>query len=97
MAETFAKDANRDPLGYEQVTGLSAVKTLTVPTGATAAIIQAESQNVRWRDGPTGTAPTASVGMQLAAGNDFLYTGSLSMIRFIEEAASAKLNVSYYK
>ena len=59
------------------------------------ALIQAEDQNVRWRD--DGTDPTASVGMLLEAGKDMLYTGDLGAIKFIEEAASAKLNVSYYE
>lgn len=85
-------------LGYEQLTGLSASKGLqSIPSGARFAIIQAESQNVRWRDGTSGTAPTASVGMQLQAGSDMFYNGQLSLLRFIEEAASAKVNVAYYR
>lgn len=82
------------PKGYEQITGLSAVKALTPPDGAEIAVIQAESQNVRWRD--DGSVPTASVGMQLAAARDMLFTSKLTAVRFIEETASAKLNVSYY-
>lgn len=81
-------------LGYEQVTGMTSAKTLTPPSGATHALIQTESQNVRWRD--DGTSPTASVGVQLEAGKDFWYTGKLSVLEFIQEAATAKLNVSYY-
>ena len=82
-------------LGYEQITGLSAVKSLTVPAGATLALIQAETQIVRWRD--DGTNPAAGVGMTLAAGAvPLVYDGNLSAIRFIEATASAKLNVSYY-
>lgn len=81
--------------GYEQVTGLSAAKGLTVPTGTTWALIQAEGQNVRWRD--DGTNPTASVGMRLLVGEELTYTGSsLASLKFIEEAASAKLNVTYF-
>jgi hypothetical protein len=89
--------ANRslEPLGYQQITSLSASTTLTIPEGARAAIIEAESQAVRWRD--DGTAPTASVGQPLASGSDFLYTGKLSKLKFIEQAASAKLNVCYYR
>jgi len=49
---------------------------------------------VRWRD--DGTAPTASVGMPLPAGTILSYDGDLSRIRFIETAASAALNISYY-
>jgi hypothetical protein len=84
--------------GYAQITDLAASSPLseggTVPTTATYAVIQAESQAVRWRD--DGQAPTASVGMRIPAGGELFYDGNLSAIRFIEEAASAKLNVSYY-
>lgn len=92
-------DAYRTPIGYEQLTGLSAVKGLTAAAydGASYAVLQAESQDVRWRD--DGTNPTASVGMILL--NDppvpIAYFGDLSAIKFIEETASAKLNVSYYR
>lgn len=82
------------PLGYEQITGLSAVKNLSPPGGARFALITPESQAVRYRDDDTD--PTASVGMRLTVGTYLEYTGNLGTIRFIEEAASAKLNVIYY-
>lgn len=98
-------------LGYAQYTSLSAAKLLTaapatgytMPTTDPSAtgrrpnfvLLQAETQNVRWRD--DGTAPTASVGMILIAGDaPYPYDGDLSKIQFIEVTASAKLNVSYY-
>ena len=81
-------------LGYQQITSLSASTGLTVPDGATLAVIVPESYAVRWRD--DGTAPTGSVGMPLAIGATLSYDGNLKNIRFIEQAASAKLNVSYY-
>jgi hypothetical protein len=89
-------------LGYQQITSLSAATGLTVPTNdssgnkqqPTFALIVAETQGVRWRD--DGTAPTASVGMPLAVGVPLQYDGDLSRIRFIEQTASAKLNISYY-
>lgn len=84
-----------DRLGYEQVTSLSSAAGLTVPAGTSYILIQAESQNVRWRD--DGTNPTATVGMVLAAGSTLEYDGSApAALKFIEVAASAKLNVSYY-
>ena len=58
------------------------------------AIIIAESANVRYRD--DGVAPTANVGMPLAAGVALTFDGDLAKIRFIEQTASAKLNVLYY-
>lgn len=93
-------DGSRVPMGYQQITSLSAAVALTVPTAgpgsapARMAIIQAEAQIVRWRD--DGTNPTASVGMTIAAADTLIYTGDLTAIKFIEATASAKLNVSYY-
>jgi hypothetical protein len=88
------KPAGLTAKGYQQITALSAAATLTVPSGSTCAIIQAESQDVRWRD--DGTNPTASVGMVLATGAEIFYTGALAAFAAIETAASAKLNISYY-
>lgn len=89
-------------LGYQQITSLSSATGLTVPQTdlnglackPTLAIITAETQAVRWRDDET--APTASVGMPLAAGATLQYDGDLTKIKFIEQTASAKLNISYY-
>lgn len=81
-------------LGYQQITSLSSSTALTVPVGATMALIVAETQAVRWRD--DGTAPTATVGMPLATGTSLSYDGDLKAIRFIQQTASAVLNVSYY-
>lgn len=89
-------------LGYEQITTLTAATALTVPirdvNGLSCrpviAIITPETQAVRWRD--DGVAPTASVGMPLAAGVTLQYDGDITKIRFIEQTASAKLNITYY-
>jgi|TARA_R110000868_G_scaffold349812_1_gene611133 hypothetical protein len=81
-------------LGYQQITSLSSAQSLTVPVGATMALIVPETQAVRWRD--DRTAPTASVGMPVAVGESLNYDGDLKSIRFIEQTASAKINVSYY-
>ena len=90
-------------MGYQQITGLSVAKGLTVPTidpntgltvKANFALITPDTNGVRWRD--DGTAPTASIGMPLAAGVTLQYDGDLSKIKFIESTASAVLNVSYY-
>jgi hypothetical protein len=91
-------------MGYQQITSLSGSTGLTVPTNSpmgmaakpVMALLQAEVQNVRWRD--DGTAPTASVGMILYVGADpYPYDGDLTRIRFIEAAASGKLNVTYLR
>lgn len=89
-------------IGYQQITSLTASTALTVPTQdanglfvkPTIAVITPESQAVRWRD--DGPAPTASVGMPLAAGVTLQYDGDLKQIRFIEQLSGAKLNITYY-
>jgi len=83
-----------DPLGFQQITGLSAVKSLIVPAGAQRALLVVTAQNVRFRD--DGTNPTGTIGMRLVVDTLFWYTGDLAKIKFIEESASAVLNVSYY-
>ena len=89
-------------LGYQQITSLSAATGLTVPSTdlnglacrPSIALITPETQGVRWRDDDVN--PTASVGMPLAAGVTLQYDGDLTKIKFIEQTASAKLNVTYY-
>jgi len=83
------------PNGYQQITSLSSASSLTVPTYSTAAIVCVETANVRWRD--DGTAPTTTVGMPVAAGQCFAYTGSLSAIQFIAQSGSPVVNVAYYR
>jgi hypothetical protein len=58
------------------------------------ALITPETQAIRWRD--DGVSPTASVGMPVAAGAYLNYDGDFNRIKFIEQTASAKINVSYY-
>jgi hypothetical protein len=89
-------------LGYQQITSLSSATGLTVPTRdlnglnqkPVIALITPEGQAVRWRD--DNVNPTASVGMPLAVGVTLQYDGDLTMIKFIEQTAGAKINISYY-
>ena len=89
-------------MGYQQITDLSSAAKLTVPQKdlqglagtPRIAIITPEAQAVRWRD--DGVAPTATVGMPLAAGVTLQYDGDLSQIKFIEQTGGAKLNITYY-
>lgn len=89
--------------GYQQIVGLVAATSLTVPTtqvggeknySPALALIRTESQPVRWRD--DGTDPTTTVGMILNVGDILKYDGNLSKIRLIQTAATATLNVTYY-
>lgn len=85
--------------GFQQITSLGSAASLTVPTGVDGlkpvrAIIHCEGQAVRWRD--DGMDPSATVGMRLQVGQELEYDADLTKIRFIEETATAKLNISYY-
>ncbi len=82
------------PLGYVKPTPLTSAKGLTVPAGAQRALLQVEDQKVRWRD--DGTSPTIAIGIVIGAGEEYMYEGDLSAIEFIEETATAKLNVAYF-
>lgn len=58
-------------------------------------MIRCATANVRWRD--DGTAPTASVGVPLNAGEELDYDGNQAVIQFIRTgAADATLDISYY-
>jgi hypothetical protein len=91
-------------MGYQQIVGAVASTALTIPqvdpvTGLKAMPVQAviicDTQGIRWRD--DGTAPTASVGMPIAVGTVFVYDGDLTKLRIIQQAATATINVAYYK
>lgn len=81
------------PLGYQQIVSPAAATGLTVPAGATMALISVSGATMRWRD--DGTAPTAGVGMPVAAGQEFQYSGNLAAIQVI--GTGATLDISYYR
>lgn len=81
-------------LKYEQITGLNAVKTLSPPPGAQQAVVVCTGQAVRYR--ADGEDPSATVGMLIATNTEKVFRERLQSLRFIESAASAVLNVSYY-
>lgn len=71
-------------------TNIAAAFTLTPPAGAYRLVIQALGQNVRYT--LDGTAPTATVGFVLAAGDTALIQlGARMTIRVIQEAAGAAI------
>jgi hypothetical protein len=83
--------------GYEQISlSGSTIYTLTIPTGARKAIVQAETANVRMR--LDGTNPAAGVGeIIIAAGaSRELHDDELAAAKFIAATGSPKLNVHYY-
>lgn len=90
--------AERRPEGYAQVTVSSTALALpSIPDKASYAIVNITTQPVRYRD--DGTAPTASVGMPLAAGDELVLVSpkQIQDFRVIRSTGSdAELNVSYY-
>jgi len=88
------------PLGYDQLTSLSTPTLLSsvpggIPAGAVYAFIDVSGAAVRYRD--DGVAPTASVGMPVAINTQLQYFGNLAAIEFIQQAAGAVLDISFYK
>lgn len=88
-------EGQREQVGYQQITDLSSAVGFTAPKGAKLAVITPEAQAVRWRD--DGTDPTTAVGMPLAVGAYWLYTGRMELFKAIEITSGAILNISYYK
>ncbi|MBI1214138.1 MAG: hypothetical protein GC190_21965 [Alphaproteobacteria bacterium] len=85
------------PLGYQQIVGLAAATALTVPAGATYAVVVAEGQAVRYR--ADGTNPTAAIGQPIAVGVSTVFrmtNADLVALKFIQQSATATLNIDYY-
>lgn len=79
-------------------TTVASSTALTVPAGATYAVVCVETQGVRWTwDGTT--TPTSSVGNPIAAGQCSAFSGAtvLANLRFIQQASSATIDVEYAK
>ena len=89
-------------VGHCQMTSLATAKALTtancssgsVPVSATIAEICVGTQAVRYYD--DGTTPTASVGIHVPAGTCFPYSGPIPSLIFIQEAASAVIDIIFY-
>ena len=82
-------------LGYQQITSLSSATALTVPKGTSLVLVSPQTQAVRWRD--DGIDPSATVGYPLSLGSELHYDGAFAAgIKFIEQTASATINVLYY-
>lgn len=89
-------DGFLQPAGYVQLASLGTSTSLTgIPTGVLITLIQAEGDDLRWRD--DGTDPTAAIGMLLADGQTLVYNGNPSEIEIIETTGSGIANVSFYR
>lgn len=83
------------PLGYQQLSPTVATG-LTVPSGASIAVMSVSTASVRYRD--DGTAPDSTHGVVLpvtTSGLPFAYMGDLSKIQFI--SATGVLDILYYE
>lgn len=87
------------PLGPSQnALGVATATTLTIPIGAAYATVCVEGAAVRWTwDGTT--TPTASVGQPMLANSCTAFSGAaiLANLKFIQQAATATLDVEYAK
>lgn len=69
-----------------------------IPPDATQAMITVTGAIVRYRDDGAAAAPTLGIALPITtAGLPFLYTGTLSAIRFIETTTTAQINVAFYR
>lgn len=71
------------------------ISSLTVPANTLYAMIQCESNGVRWIDDGVTTV-TTSRGMRLTAGQTMHYDGPLANFHMIAETATSVVNVNYY-
>lgn len=96
--------AGSQPYNYTPLTpgqyGLTVATStaLTIPTGALQSVVCVSGANVNYTYDGT-TTPTASVGMPLLTGQCIAFSGPLILaaLRFIQQSATATLNVSYTK
>jgi hypothetical protein len=72
---------------------IASVTKLTVPTNAYLAEICVETASARYTD--DGTTPSSTVGLPVAAGTCFAYSGPLASLQII--GAGATMDVSYYQ
>lgn len=92
-----------DSLGFCSLTPSTSTQmsscTGGVPFGTTWALVCAYTQNINYRDDPTNTAPTGTVGtggQQVASGQCIVYNGNFQRFRMIQQAASAVVGITFY-
>lgn len=84
--------------GAQYNLGVASATALTVPIGATYATVCAAAQAVNYVTDLSQTV-TSSVGEPVAAGNCVSLSGPavLAAARFIQQTATATINVEYFK
>jgi hypothetical protein len=81
--------------GFQNI-GVTTAQALTVPTGATHALLTVDTGggNIRFRE--DGTNPTTSIGLLVQAGAAVELT-NLANIRIVSTTGTTTVNVSYRK
>lgn len=86
------------PIGNHNSTeDLGSATTISVPSGASKAMIQAVDQNIRYT--LDGSTPTATHGFQLAASNEpvLIPVGDGITLKMLEEAGAAELQIQWFE
>jgi len=74
----------------------ASISAIGPPNGATAVLLDADTQSARWRD--DNGAPTATSGILLVATQQpFLFTGTIRQMQFISATTGSILNASFYR
>ncbi len=99
QAQERANTASITPLSYCQLTSISSATLIStcsggVPALSEWALICVESAAIRWRD--DGTNPTTSVGMPVASGACFNYSGTFAKLALIAQTGSPIVDISFY-
>ena len=87
------------PLGYCQLTSIASSTLVSscfggIPALSGWAVICIDTNAIRWRD--DGVAPTAAVGMPVAAGQCMFYSGTFATLRVIAQTGSPVVNINFY-
>lgn len=97
MAQGDWRDAfSFNPVGaHSSGLTISSATTITIPDAASKWMVQALAQNVRYT--LDGTAPEAAKGFQLKAGDPpvIIPLGNATVIKAIQEAATASLQYQF--
>jgi hypothetical protein len=96
--QSYGQDGQLVSLGYQQLAVSNVAVALTVPAGATQALIELEGLDaVRWRS--DGVNPTAAVGMRIQPTASISYSGRalILALRFIRVSVDVTLNIEYYR
>lgn len=88
------KDQVLKPLGHQQIVNPAASTALTIPDGAQYVFLNCTAGTAIRMRGDAG-APTASLGVRLAAGDKLWWNGDITKIRVIQETAGT-LDVEYF-